>query len=66
VILWRQRRPEGRDAFFFITSGICLLAGILDIKDHPRQSLVVFVIATLVGASIVAVKTKQRLNDVSP
>jgi hypothetical protein len=27
---------------------------------------VVFVIATLVGASIVAVKTKQRLNDVSP
>jgi dolichyl-phosphate-mannose--protein O-mannosyl transferase len=60
VILWRQRRPEGRDAFFLIASGICLVAAILGIKDHPRQSLAVFVIATFVGLAIVAVKKRQR------
>src|SRR4029453_3494790 len=32
VILWRERRPQGCDAFFVITSGMCLVAGILDIK----------------------------------
>jgi hypothetical protein len=60
AILWRQRRPQGRDAFVVITSGICLVAGILDIKDHPRGSLVVFVIGALIGLAIVAVKKRQR------
>lgn len=66
VILWRQRRPEGRDAFNVITSGICLIVGILGIKDHPRGSLAVFGIITLVVLATVAVKKKQRLKDVSP
>jgi hypothetical protein len=38
VIVWRQRRPQGGDAFFFIMSGICLVGGILNITDYPRRS----------------------------
>jgi hypothetical protein len=60
AILWHQRRPQGRDAFVVITSGICLVAWILDIKDHPRGSLVVFVIGALIGLAMVAVKKRQR------